>query len=175
MCWYLFYSPWGWAAVNCDKKTLSAMVLPTPSPFYTFSYINKFSKTEDIPRKFVFNHNIKIIKQIQSYFKGEVILNWDVNLNLDKLPVFTQKVLNCVCSIPYGETRTYSDIAHCIGLPNSYRAIGQALKRNPIPLIIPCHRVLSKNGIGGFSAPGGVQFKMQLLELERKGRSYLLF
>ena len=75
---------------------------------------------------------------------------------------FTAKVLNEVRKIKYGEVKTYKEIAEKIG--TSYRAVGQALKRNPAPIIIPCHRVVAKNGLGGYSA--GIEIKKELLKLE---------
>ena len=98
--------------------------------------------------------------QLEQYFSG-----YKVNFNckiLPKVSFFVLSVLEIVKEIPYGNTRTYSDIAK--KLNTSPRAVGQALKRNPIPVIIPCHRVVAKNGIGGFSY--GVELKKALLKLE---------
>ena len=81
-------------------------------------------------------------------------------------------------AIPHGETRTYGELARAIGEPGAARAVGRALGRNPIPIIIPCHRILAADGrSGGFSAPGGVTTKMRLLAIERarRGREPSLF
>lgn len=78
---------------------------------------------------------------------------------------FQHSVWNALRAIPYGETRSYEDIAIAIGNPKAVRAIGQANTRNPILLLVPCHRVINKNGtIGGFGC--GVEVKKQLLQLE---------
>ncbi|MBQ7862923.1 MAG: methylated-DNA--[Lachnospiraceae bacterium] len=78
---------------------------------------------------------------------------------------FQHSVWNALRDIPYGETRSYEDIAVAIGNPKAVRAIGQANTRNPILLLVPCHRVINKNGtIGGFGC--GVEVKKQLLQLE---------
>ncbi|MGB4829380.1 MAG: MGMT family protein, partial [Paracoccaceae bacterium] len=69
-----------------------------------------------------------------------------------------------MAAIPYGETRTYGQIAHAVGAPA--QAVGQACGANPIPILIPCHRVLGGNTLGGFSAPGGVETKVALLRHE---------
>lgn len=72
-----------------------------------------------------------------------------------------------ISKIPYGKTKTYKEIAEAIGRPRSWRAVGQACKRNPMPIIIPCHRVIRSNGtIGGYSR--GVRRKKMLLEMEKK-------
>ncbi|MBC8214018.1 MAG: methylated-DNA--[protein]-cysteine S-methyltransferase [Candidatus Marinimicrobia bacterium] len=78
---------------------------------------------------------------------------------------FRKKVLEEVAKIPYGNTASYSDIAHRINKPKASRAVGTANATNPLPLVIPCHRVISKNGsLGGFG--GGLKMKQLLLNLE---------
>jgi methylated-DNA-[protein]-cysteine S-methyltransferase len=69
-----------------------------------------------------------------------------------------------MCAIPFGETRTYGDLAKDLGVPA--QAIGQACGANPVPVIVPCHRILGASGLGGFSAPGGVETKVALLKHE---------
>lgn len=82
---------------------------------------------------------------------------------------FTKSVYRVVSGIPLGEVRTYAWVAKNAGYPGASRAVGQALKRNPWPLIIPCHRVVpSSGGIGGYA--WGVRSKAMLLELERQIR-----
>ncbi len=76
----------------------------------------------------------------------------------------TGRVLDALSAIPFGETRRYGDIATEVGLPA--QAVGQACGGNTIPILIPCHRVLSATGLGGFSAPGGVETKVWLLRHE---------
>jgi len=78
---------------------------------------------------------------------------------------FQQAVWKATCTIPYGETRTYGWIAQRIGKPKAARAVGQALKANPCPIVVPCHRVIGKNGnLTGFSC--GIKLKRRLLDLE---------
>ena len=85
---------------------------------------------------------------------------------------FQNSVWNALRDIPYGETCSYEDIAAAIGNPKAVRAIGQANKKNPLLLLVPCHRVINKNGsIGGFAC--GVEIKEQLLQLERETKGGL--
>lgn len=88
-----------------------------------------------------------------------------MRLNLKALSPFTRKVLQKIRVIPYGETRSYAEVAREVGIYKGSRAIGQAMKRNPLPVIMPCHRVIKANGeIGGFSM--GSVVKKKLVEME---------
>lgn len=80
---------------------------------------------------------------------------------------FQQEVWDALLTIPYGETRTYKQIAEQIGRPKAVRAVGQALNRNPLPILFPCHRVIGSSGkLTGFA--GGLTQKQRLLEIEKK-------
>ena len=84
-----------------------------------------------------------------------------INSNFKKL------VFEKIDKIPYGETRSYKDIAIAIGKPNSYRAVANACAKNPLPIIRPCHRVIRSDGrIGGYSVKGGTVLKRALLRCE---------
>lgn len=101
---------------------------------------------------------------LHRYLKGQPV-DFDVEVDISDLPEFTQRVLAELRKIPYGETRSYLDIAVSAGCPGGVRAVGQAVKRNPIPIIIPCHRVIRHDGsIGGFAL--GEKIKKRLLFLE---------
>lgn len=98
---------------------------------------------------------------------GEPIDLADVVLDMDGVPEFHQRVYGVTRRIPPGETRTYGEIATALGEPGAARAVGQALGRNPFPIVVPCHRVLAAGGkAGGFSAPGGTRTKMKILDIE---------
>jgi len=107
-------------------------------------------------------------KELIEYFKG-TRKQFTVPVDFTVLSEFQKRVLEEVMKIPYGETRSYEEIAKRIGKPGASRAIGQALKRNPFPILIPCHRVTYSNkGIGGFLV--GADVKEILLVLERANR-----
>jgi len=101
--------------------------------------------------------------QVLAYCAGELD-RFDLPLRVEAGEL-VQAVCAQLLAIPLGETRTYGDLARALDRPA--QAIGQACGQNPIPLIIPCHRVLSATGLGGFSAPGGVEMKVALLRHER--------
>lgn len=107
----------------------------------------------------------EVICQLDEYFKGER-KNFTCPLSVIKGTEFQRKVWSALCAIPYGEVRSYGDIAVAIENPKSVRAIGQANHANPIPLFIPCHRVIGKSGklIGYAGCRTDIQER--LLELE---------
>jgi len=106
--------------------------------------------------------------KIIAYFEGHPA-KFATPLALNHLPPFTQNVLTACRKIPFGKTISYSQLAAMIGKPLASRAVGNALAKNPIPLIIPCHRVIRSDGsLGQFSACGGTKTKKKLLDLERK-------
>jgi methylated-DNA-[protein]-cysteine S-methyltransferase len=91
-----------------------------------------------------------------------------------KLTPFALKVYKAVLEIPFGQVRTYKWVAKKIGKPSAYRAVGQALKHNPLPLFIPCHRVIGSSGkLGGYSL-GGSKVKKRLIDLERQIKKLML-
>ncbi|QIE46726.1 methylated-DNA--[protein]-cysteine S-methyltransferase [Pseudohalocynthiibacter aestuariivivens] len=101
-------------------------------------------------------------RQITAYFDGTLTV-FDLPLRVGGTD-FQRDVCDQISAIPYGETRTYGEIASALGVPA--QAVGSGCGGNPIPVIIPCHRVLGANGLGGFSARGGVETKVWLLKHE---------
>jgi len=100
--------------------------------------------------------------QLEEYFGGERT-DFDLRMELDGTP-FQREVWAELSRIPYGETISYGELARRVGRPRGPRAVGQANGRNPIAIIVPCHRVLASNGIGGYG--GGLTVKRALLALE---------
>ncbi len=123
-----------------------------------------YSKTE-IDKRWVRNDSFfkDTIKQLDDYFEGK-IKNFSTPLK-PKGTKFQLQVFEALLAIPYGEVVSYKDLAKMINNPNAQRAVGNALNKNPIAIIIPCHRVISSSGdIGGFG--GGIEIKKKLLALE---------
>ena len=108
-------------------------------------------------------------RQLVEYIKGDR-RTFDVPIKITRGTEFQRKVWKALCDIPYGEIRSYKDIAEAVGSPNAVRAVGGANKRNPISIIIPCHRVIRKNGeLGGYGGMGPlVSVKEKLLALEKE-------
>jgi methylated-DNA-[protein]-cysteine S-methyltransferase len=104
----------------------------------------------------------ELVRQIREYQRGE---RRTFGLTVTYPSGFTGRVMRAMAAIPYGETRTYGEVAKRVD--NSPIAVGQACGRNPVPLVVPCHRVVGASGVGGFSAAGGVDLKRRLLGHER--------
>ena len=103
------------------------------------------------------------IKQLNEYFNGERT-NFELDIDLNVSP-FYKKALIEVSKVPYGITSTYSDIAQNLNNPKAVRAVGSANARNPLPIVIPCHRIINKSGkLGGYR--GGLPMKEKLLKFE---------
>ncbi len=108
------------------------------------------------------------LHQIADYLAGKRH-QFDLALDLSTSTNFQRQVLSLTAQIPYGQTSTYKDIAIHLGKINAARAVGRVEATNPIPLVIPCHRVLGSDGsLHGYGGPGGIKLKAWLLELEQQ-------
>src|SRR5262249_49629114 len=105
----------------------------------------------------------ELIVRVQRHLAGDVQDLSSARVDLTRVPAFHAKVYEALRLVPAGQTVTYGELAKRVGAPDAVRAVGQAMKKNPIPLVIPCHRVLAAKGAGGFTAPGGVATKERLL------------
>jgi methylated-DNA-[protein]-cysteine S-methyltransferase len=111
---------------------------------------------------------VEAVAAIRRYFAGEETDFSGLTLDLDGQDEFFKKIYAAARQVPWGHTTTYGALAKALGAgPEAARDVGQAMAKNPVALIIPCHRVLAAGGkIGGFSAPGGSSAKLRMLELE---------
>ena len=104
---------------------------------------------------------------LKSYFNGKSQVFDEIPVDLSNMTEFRKRILLLIRAIPYGEVRSYCDVAAMAGAPRAARAIGGAMAANPVPIIIPCHRVVASNGrLTGYSAPGGLDIKGMLLRME---------
>lgn len=160
----IFNTKWGYFGLAALEKALFRTVLPMPNPKKVKSLLKK-----NYPNaKYKKNLLKPLQKQITAYFEGSRI---DFSLTpviLNSLTPFTIKVLTACRKIPFSRTLSYSELAKKINRPKAARAVGNALAKNPLPLIIPCHRVICSDGRhGNFSATGGKKLKQKLLHLEK--------
>jgi methylated-DNA-[protein]-cysteine S-methyltransferase len=106
----------------------------------------------------------KVIRSLEAYFKDGKGDFSGYKFDLEGMTPFQRSVLEAISRIPAGETMTYGEVAAVAGKPGAARAVGNVMAHNPIPLMLPCHRVVASNGLGGFT--GGLEVKRKLLKLE---------
>jgi len=112
-------------------------------------------------------HTAEPLRQLSEYLGGS-LRQFSIPVDLSSSTPFQQQVLQLTTQIPYGQTSTYKEIALQVGKPNAARAVGRVEATNPIPLVIPCHRVLGTDGsLHGYGGPGGIKLKAWLLQLEQ--------
>ena len=129
-------------------------------------FIAQVERQFDAPLYFAPDQTNPALEQIRGYLDGQRT-NFNLPTDISILTDFQRQVLQATQEIPRGRIATYMDIARKIGNPKAVRAVGQALGRNPIPIVIPCHRVIASNGsLGGYSGGGGLETKARLLQLE---------
>lgn len=118
------------------------------------------------------------IALVRRLLDGEAVDLRAIPVYLDSCPDFERRIYALLRDVPTGATVTYGELAASAGAPGAARAVGMAMGRNPVPIIVPCHRVLASSGrSGGFSAPGGVTTKFRILQIEqaKRGSEGLLF
>jgi O-6-methylguanine DNA methyltransferase len=165
----IFSTTWGWAGFVASQEGLRVLVLPEERKEDVLLKIKKELKGNNLLEEKEGWEDL--IKNIREYFKGKKVDFSDWQLSLDNYTNFQKKVLQTVRKIPYGETRSYKWVAQNVGYPRAYRAVGNTMKNNPLPLIIPCHRVIKSDGtLGGFSGKEGIALKKRMIDLESEGK-----
>ena len=157
----VFKTSSGWVGILGSSAGLRRTTLPQPSENEA-----KKSLGNDISGATLAAHRFEgLIKRFQSYFSGQRV-DFPDELDYSGATSFQRGIWEAARQIPYGQTRSYGWVARQAGKPGAARAAGQALGRNPLPVIVPCHRVLAGDGgLGGFS--GGLEMKKFLLTLEK--------
>lgn len=161
----LFDTALGFCGVVWNERAIAGIQLPGSDAHATRArLLKRFPEAvESQPPPVVAD----AIARMTALLDGEKASLNGIAIDIAHLPAFNRKVYAVACMIPPGATMTYGEIATRLGDPKAARAVGQALGENPVPLIVPCHRVLAANGkTGGFSASGGVVTKLKLLTIE---------
>ena len=153
-----------WAALS-DQKLIAVQIGGDADGFSQMlsnPYNHRLTHSKDQVAPFM--------QQIKAYLHAER-KTFEIQIDWSVMSAFQKKVLQAVYAIPYGETRSYGQIADQVGMPNAARAVGRANATNPIPLVVPCHRVIGADGsLRGYGSGEGIQTKAWLLQLE-KGNS----
>ncbi|MFN3420713.1 MAG: methylated-DNA--[protein]-cysteine S-methyltransferase [Armatimonadota bacterium] len=153
---------WGWIGVGTTKNGVAKVVLP------------KGSKDEVGKELSSFNNGInqelasRCVNLLSRYLSGEAVALEQVPIDWGAIPPVYRHILQTLKRFSrIGQTITYGELARLCGLPKAARLVGQAMAKNPVPLLIPCHRVIRSDGsLGGFA--GGIDLKRKLLELEKR-------
>ena len=156
---------WRMAADSDSQAVVTTVQLPEATPQATESRIARKtgSNQPGIPPRQIAG----VIEKIRKHLEGDTQDFRDVAVDLDGVRAFFRQVYDATREIPAGQTRTYGEIAKAAGQPGAAQEVGQAMAKNPVPIIVPCHRVSAAGGkLGGFSAPGGPATKAKLLALE---------
>lgn len=154
----------GWMVTLTSHDQLVALKFGYRSVVEALAAISHESLMDDGPTpEWVFH----LVARLRGYAGGRPEDLSDVPVDLSQRTHFQQRVLGQCRQIPWGQTLTYGALAARAGSPHAARAVGNIMAGNPIPLVIPCHRVVGSGGaLGGFSAPGGLRTKRRLLALE---------
>lgn len=158
----VFHTVQGWVGCLSSPSGLLRTTLPQTTPQRVIEMLDG----EGIAKQAVWSpHSFThIIRLFSEYFNGKR-KKFRCALDFGRATVFQKQVWEATRSIPFGETRSYSWVAEQIGKPAAVRAVGRALGKNPLPIVVPCHRVIASNGsLCGFN--GGLEMKRDLLRLE---------
>ncbi|MCI0498388.1 MAG: methylated-DNA--[protein]-cysteine S-methyltransferase [Planctomycetales bacterium] len=163
----VFKTQWGWfGLLGCENGLVRTCL---PVAFQEAVQQRLLSGIEGaVPAKKAYR---PIEKDITAYYKGRYVDFGTVPVCLDGLTEFQRNILTILRIVTYGKTIGYGDLAQQSNCPRGARAIGTVMAINPLPLIIPCHRVIKQDGsLGYFSAAGGVDTKQRMLDLEKQAK-----
>jgi methylated-DNA-[protein]-cysteine S-methyltransferase len=160
----VFPSSLGWFALVGNKDRIKELTFGHPSA----RAAKKALTPELLAQARSLSKKPPLVRRLQAYAKGASKDDFrDIQLDLGRLSVFQRRVLEQCRKIPFGTTLSYKQLATQAGSHHAYRAAGNCMAGNKMPIIIPCHRVVPSNGgLGSYSAPGGVRMKKRLLTIE---------
>lgn len=165
----IFKTRWGHFGFICRGDSVCRTLLPVPDRATARQALleTRIPSAADIPYEKDLCRGLQ--QRIAAYFEGEnVDFSTDPAVDLTDLGAFQREILLACRQIGFGQTQTYAELASSAGRAKAARAVGTAMARNPVPLIVPCHRVLrADGGLGGFSAIGGTTLKQRMLRHEQ--------
>ena len=173
---YFYQSPVGFLKIHIkdnslyslSKTRLTGGLTGRPANLRLCGIHKYLYQLSAVSKQGITNKEIKLVRllaeQLTQYFARKKIKKWNVSL-FSQGTVFQQKVWKTLYQIPYGQTLSYSELAKEAGYPKAVRAVGSACGKNPWLIVVPCHRVLAKNGLGGFAL--GLSVKKYLLNQEK--------
>lgn len=163
----IFQTSWGWMGVAASQRGIERIVLPKPSPKAVRDELRARGRFGPVPAS---DEGVEatLLREAQTQliaFLANQRRDLDFPLDLSRSTPFQRQVWRTILRIPYGRVRSYRWVADRVGGAHYARAVGNALGANPVPIIVPCHRIVTSEGrLGGFT--GGLPVKRKLLELE---------
>lgn len=162
MLFRVFDTAIGWFALGWTEGGVARVMLPGAEPDWLRERLNGMGGIENDAGQ------VDVVARIMAYATGAEDAFQDVTIDLAAVPALNRRIYEHIRLLNWGETTTYGAVARWLGNVAMSRTVGTVMGQNPIPLIVPCHRVLAADGRpGGFSSPGGVRAKMEMLSLER--------
>ncbi|MCT7374890.1 methylated-DNA--[protein]-cysteine S-methyltransferase [Chelativorans salis] len=163
---HVFETAFGFCGIGWTEHGIARFMLPMATPESVAETLVK--RTPGSREAAPTGTTAEVVAAATRYFAGEREDFSAIALDLDGVDPFRRAIYAAARRLGYGETTTYGALAEEAGFPEAARETGTALGRNPVPLIVPCHRILAAGGkLGGFSAPGGTTTKLKMLALER--------
>jgi methylated-DNA-[protein]-cysteine S-methyltransferase len=160
----VFETDWGWCGTRGEGRRIGRLILPVPSSDLVHKALDP-TLSEELAGA---EELAEIVGQVRDYFAGR-LRRFDIEPAFGPLTPWRKVVYRELRKIGYGETITYGGLARRAGKPGGAQAVGQAMQTNPVPLIVPCRRVLAAHGLGGYSGLDGrprLELKARLLALE---------
>lgn len=169
LCYTVFRTKWGYFGLAGTEQAICRTFLPGLQRQQVEQKLLQACRPADANFWWDKGFQRALQERIAAYYEGEPVdFSADPAISLNGSGAFARKVLQACRKITFGRAMTYNDLARQAGSPRAARAVGSVMAGNPIPLIIPCHRVLrTDGGLGGFSAPGGIAIKQKMLHHEQ--------
>lgn len=160
-CYDLFQTGWGWIAVVASPLGVRALSLPRATPQEALGAVERWLAGARRDASAL----APVQERLTAYLEGAPVPLEDIPVDWDDTPLFFRRAWEACRGIPRGQVRTYQWLAEAAGRPGAVRAAGQAMARNRVPIVVPCHRVVgSDGGLHGYG--GGLEMKARLLEME---------
>ena len=155
-------TPLGWVAVLATPRGIRHITLPKPTRAQALARLEAEAGILGVKDEEALT---SILERLRAYYAGHPVAFDDIPLDLEEYPAFYRAVWERLREVKRGEVITYGELARRVGKPGAARAVGRAMAANPVPPIVPCHRVIASNGrLGGYG--GGLEMKARLLRME---------
>jgi methylated-DNA-[protein]-cysteine S-methyltransferase len=165
---WIFEAGGGWCGIAWTERGIAGLSLPSARREDATAGLDR--SAADAVDSEPDRRALELAGLVGRFLSGEDVDFSAVELDLSGAPPFRRRILEVVRSIPRGQVRTYGQVAVQAGSPRAARAVGGCMAGNPVPLVVPCHRVVGSDGrLVGFSAPGGIASKKRLLAMESGG------